>query len=169
MTMPNRSAAFTLFAPAAPGLPAVGMVLGVTLGAALGVAGPTLAGPALAQNDTTILPRQSRFAFAPVPGGALKLDTQTGRVSLCTTSATGFACIAVPDTRDAYEAEIARLQEEIATLKRGGAPPAASPEAPGTPPAASDLDTALGYAERFYRRLKQMIDDLRRPDQSETL
>ncbi|MFG1480203.1 hypothetical protein V5F53_16340 [Xanthobacter sp. V4C-4] len=149
MTTPPL-AAFALIALAAPGLG--------------GLAAP---GAALAQSDTSVMPRQSRYAFAPVPGGALKLDTQTGQVSLCTTGATGFACIAVPDTRDAYEAEIARLQDEIATLKQGAAADQARPPAP--PPAVSDLDTALSYAERFYRRFKQMIDDFRAPDPSEKL
>lgn len=73
------------------------------------------------------LPPQPRFAFAPVEGGALKLDTVTGQVSLCTKGSAGFACVAVPDTRDAYEAEIARLQAENDRLKGKAAPDSAAP------------------------------------------
>lgn len=115
-----------------------------------------------------------RFSFAPVEGGALKLDRETGRVSLCTKRGTGFTCEAVPDTRDAYEAEIARLQAEIATLRRSAqavppspVPPQLTP--PGTTPGASELDQAFDYAERFYRRLKGMIDEWRAPSGRENL
>ncbi|MFG1392075.1 hypothetical protein [Xanthobacter agilis] len=142
---------------------------------ALGAAGlPLVAGTARAASDGA----PPRFTLAPVEGGALKLDTQTGHISLCTRDGAGFTCVAVPDTRDAYEAEIARLQAEIATLKQAGTTPGATrpgetPPAPGTPPQAapdpSQIDRAFDYASQIYRRLRQMIDELRAPDQSETL
>ncbi|MFG1429844.1 hypothetical protein V5F44_02115 [Xanthobacter sp. V2C-8] len=142
MTMPARSAVPALMALTMAGLLAS-------------------SGAARAEGEP---PQQPRFAFAPVEGGALKMDTQTGQVSLCTKGTGGFACTAVPDTRDAYEAEITRLQAEIATLKKGAA-------APGAPPQAepSDVDRALDYATHLYRRFRQLIDEMKAPDQSETL
>ena len=120
-----------------------------------------------------------RFAFAPVEGGALKLDRETGNVSLCAKRPSGFTCEAVPDTRDAYEAEIARLRAEVDTLRRAAAvspqplPPQpgmpATPVPPGAAPNATDLDQAFAYAERFYRRLKGLIDELRTPTGEERL
>lgn len=71
-----------------------------------------VAGPAAAQGPVPAETTAPRFSFAPVDGGALKLDRETGRVSLCAKGPTGFACEAVPDTRDAYEAEIARLDRK---------------------------------------------------------
>lgn len=142
---------------------------------------PVLAAPALAQvpgqvpappGDTAA----PRFAFAPVEGGALKLDRETGRVSLCAKRGTGFTCEAVPDTRDAYEAEIARLQAENETLRRSAQLPPIPP-LPPTPPNAgpkaspdtSDIDQALAYAERFYKRLRSLIDEFRSPNGQEKL
>lgn len=127
--------------------------------AALGLS--LLALPALAQETRqdsvqAVTPEGPRYAFAPVEGGALKLDTQTGKVSLCAKGPTGYTCEAVPDSRDAYEAEIARLQREIATLKGPKAPDAGTGTAPG---ASSDLDQALDYADRIYRRFRSMIED----------
>lgn len=141
--------------------------------AGLLLAAPACAAPVLAQAASPAPPAADapagpRFAFAPVEGGALKLDTRTGQVSLCTRGTAGFACTAVPDSRDAYEAEIARLQAEIAALKQGAeaGKPDAAPQAKADP---SEIDRAFDYATHLYRRLKRMIDELRAPDQSETL
>lgn len=100
----------------------------------------------------------ARYNFAPVDGGALKLDTVTGKVSFCGRSSGAYLCEAVPDTRDAYEAEIGRLQQQVEALQGGKAPAA------GEKPAAPDdshLDAAMDYAERLMLRLKQMLDNLR--------
>ena len=48
----------------------------------------------------------------------LRLDVQTGDVSLCSKRAVGWACQAAPDERAVLEGEIARLRGENAALKR---------------------------------------------------
>lgn len=150
---------------------AAGPSLAAVLAATLLTAAPAQAqAQAQAQAGETAAPR---FSFAPVEGGALKLDRETGRVSLCAKRGTGFTCEAVPDTRDAYEAEIARLQAEVETLRRSAQLPPIPPLPPSPPPGAapdtSDMDRAFAYAERFYRRLKGLIDDLRAPSGQEKL
>lgn len=144
----------------APLAAAPAVAQGVSQGTAQGT-------PQAAPSAETSAPR---FAFAPVEGGALKLDRETGRVSLCAKRPAGFTCEAVPDSRDAYEAEIARLKAEVDTLRR------AAEVQPGTPaplrsavPSAADLDQAFAYAERFYRRLKGLIEELRAPSGEERL
>src|SRR5438105_15890293 len=59
-----------------------------------------------------------RYSFNPVADGVLRLDTRTGQVSQCSRSDVGWACKMVPDERSALETEVARLQGEIATLKK---------------------------------------------------
>ncbi|MFG1422656.1 hypothetical protein [Roseixanthobacter liquoris] len=101
-------------------------------------------------------PAGPRYTFSPVEGGALKLDTQTGQVSFCGKGSAGYSCEAVPDSRDAYEAEIARLQARIATLE---GQPAAAPKAGSSYlPSQSDFDAALDYAERAFRRLRDLVN-----------
>jgi hypothetical protein len=148
---------------------------GLSLAAAL--AASLLAAPALAQAQVPPLPpgdtTAPRFSFAPVEGGALKLDRETGRVSLCAKRGTGFTCEAVPDTRDAYEAEIARLQGEVDSLRRSAQlpplPPLPPTPGPNASPDTSDMDRALDYAERFYKRLRGLIDEFRAPNGQEKL
>lgn len=136
--------------------------------ATLGLCAAAMVVPAAAQAPVPAETTAPRFSFAPVEGGALKLDRETGRVSLCAKGPTGFACTAVPDTRDAYEAEIARLKAENNALRAGAQAKAPAPP-PGTPPDMSDLDRAFSYMEHFYRRLRSMIEEYRAPDGQERL
>jgi hypothetical protein len=129
-----------------------------------------LLGPALA-DDATLDNEGGRYAFSKQADGVLRLDKQTGDVSLCTQRAVGWACQAAPDDRAVLEDEIARLRRENAALKKdilarglplpAGAmaePPAMSenrhmPGLNGNP----DLDRVLAFAERMWHRLVDVI------------
>ena len=79
-----------------------------------------------------------RYTFSKVAEGFLRLDTQTGEVSVCSQRAVGWACQAVPEDRAVLENEIARLRNENATLKKDilahglPLPAGAMPEPPST-------------------------------------
>ena len=60
---------------------------------------------------------EGRYSFTRVDGGLLRLDSVSGRVSVCSQHAAGWACEAVPQERAALEKEIGRLQDEVAGLK----------------------------------------------------
>lgn len=51
-----------------------------------------------------------RYTLAPVADGVLRLDTRTGTMSTCNAKLIGWACYAMPDEREALDAEIGRLQ-----------------------------------------------------------
>lgn len=114
----------------------------------LGLAGPALAQPA---DDA------GRFTMTPVADGALRLDTRSGRVSHCKNDAAGWTCTSVADERAAYEEEIARLQARLAKVEAELAGRSAF-----TPPSDADLDRAVGFMERFFRRFMAMIENLKR-------
>jgi hypothetical protein len=124
-----------------------------------------LAGPALAQDAPP-----GRYVLQPVPDGALRLDTATGAVSLCTRAGSEWACRALADDRRAIEGEVERLARENAELRRQLAERRrAGRDAPLLRrPSERDLDEALGLMERFLERGMGMLERWRRdrPDRT---
>ena len=138
-----------------------------------------LAGIAPATAAETPDTENGRYTLQPSGDGMLRLDTRTGTVSNCSTSAAGWACYAVPDERAALDTEIGRLQAENAKLKEQLAsrepPPAPgkiedglpkSDRAPNTAdgqrkieiplPSDQDMDRVMSFLERAWRRLIEM-------------
>jgi len=129
-----------------------------------------------------------RYALSPAgDSGVLRLDTRTGTVSTCTNTGAGWACYTVPDERAALDAEIGRLQAENEKLKtqlaeRDGTAPGKSEEAlpksdkKGEPkvaggggrkieiplPSDADMDRAMSFLERAWRRLIEMAQRIQR-------
>ncbi len=126
---------------------------------------PALADDAMPENDG------GRYTFSKVADGFLRLDTQTGEVSICSQRTVGWACQAVPEDRAMLEREIARLRHENAALKkdmlaRGLPLPAGTlPEPPvvrdgdrALPPRLhSDLDRMMALVDRMWHRLVEAI------------
>src|SRR5579872_992344 len=76
-----------------------------------------LLGPAFAE-DATPDNEDGRYAFSKQAEGVLRLDQQTGEVSVCSQRTVGWACQAAPDDRAVLESEIARLRTENIALKK---------------------------------------------------
>src|ERR1700691_6475585 len=76
-----------------------------------------LLSPAFA-DDATPDDEGGRYTFSKQADGVLRLDKQTGNVSLCSQRTVGWACQAAPDDRAILEDEIARLRRENAVLKK---------------------------------------------------
>jgi hypothetical protein len=116
-----------------------------------------------------------RYSFSQVPEGVLRLDTRTGQVSVCSNKTAGWACQTVPDERTALEAEIVRLQDDNAKLKRemiarglplpGGINPDRS--SAGTHfelklPSDAEVERVMSFFEKIWRRLVDMVHTMQR-------
>jgi hypothetical protein len=118
-----------------------------------------------------------RYTFNQTPDGLLRLDGRTGHVSICAKRDAGWACAIVPDERSALETEIVRLQNENVLLKkeligRGIALPAGA-RAPDTSaeksnelvlklPNDADLERAMTFFEKIWRRLIEMVQSVQK-------
>ncbi len=142
---------------------------------AIVVAGFCFVLPALAE-DATPEGEEGRYTFSKVADGFIRLDMQTGEVSLCSQRTVGWACQAVPEDRAVLENEIARLRSENAVLKRDllsrglPLPSGTLPEPPVVgddgrlPPrgGGSDLDRMMAFMGRVWHRLVEAIAQAQR-------
>lgn len=65
----------------------------------------------------TLHDADARYTFRDVEEGYLRLDRQTGEVSLCAPDALGWSCRPLAENHRDYDQEISRLQSEITDLK----------------------------------------------------
>jgi hypothetical protein len=68
--------------------------------------------------ETAASAEAGRYSFYRRGEDFIRLDSQTGQLSRCGWSATGWSCATAPDERGALESEIGRLQRENTALKR---------------------------------------------------
>jgi hypothetical protein len=78
---------------------------------------PGIEAPAQSKADATELTQGGRFTLNRVDNGFLRLDTQNGQVAYCRTRTVGWTCQAVPEDRSEPDADVVRLQTEVAALK----------------------------------------------------
>jgi hypothetical protein len=138
---------------------------------AIAAAGVCFAVPVLAE-DAPPGSGEGRYSFNKVADGFVRLDTQTGEVSLCSQHSVGWACAAAPEDRAVLENEIARLRTENAALKKDilsrglSLPPGTMPEPPSASEGGerlpqwhgnSDLDRMMAFVGRIWQRLVEAI------------
>lgn len=130
--------------------------------------------------------RPQRFTMTPTESGVVRLDTETGAVSICVRKDGQWSCEATPEERQALRREIERLQAENARLRSelrqpGQAPGLATPdkgaEPPSAPPAPKesfelptekDIDQAFDYLEGMMRKFRDRLKQLGEPEKPGT-
>lgn len=127
-----------------------------------------------------------RYTMSPVEGGMLRLDAQTGAVSICREQGEGgWSCAAVPDSHLALQRKIDELKAENASLRAelekmksgaGGEQGTATDKkqdrlSPGSErrlPSDETIDELMTVLEKMVRRFQDMIDSLKeRPPESQ--
>ena len=109
----------------------------------------------------------ARFVMKKTPEGFLRMDTKTGKVSVCRPKANSWVCEAVADDREVLEKEIARLEDRIGVLKLHIKK---SESTYFNLPSDKDVDQALSYFEGLVKRFRGFADflngDEEKPDGS---
>lgn len=112
--------------------------------------------------------RPGRFTMQPTDGGFLRLDTATGDVTFCAKAGATIECKPVKDDRD-LQIEINRLSNENKALKADikqledivglGNKESQAPRKLELP-SEEDVDKALGYMERMFKKFRDKLKDL---------
>ena len=127
-------------------------------GALLFIATIVLAGEALAQ--------ESRYQLERTEDGYVRLDTQTGTMSLCREQGDQLICQMATEDREALEDRIDALADRIAALEeRSGGP---AEEQTSDLPSDEELERSMGIMETFMRRFFAIVEDLNRDFNDET-
>ncbi|RKE86325.1 hypothetical protein [Rhizobium sp. AG855] len=100
-----------------------------------------------------------RYTLEKSESGFVRLDRQTGAVTLCTEAEGTLTCRMGADERAAYDADLARLEKRVETLERqlaSGRPAAAAPL-----PSDAEIDRSIGIMERFMRAFFNLVQEFR--------
>lgn len=87
----------------------------------LAIAVIMIAAPSVGAQERRLDTPEPRYGMTEIEDGYLRLDRETGEVSHCRRSSSGWSCTATPDARRALEQEIAELREERQALRRENA------------------------------------------------
>jgi hypothetical protein len=133
------------------------------------------AGAAAAADD-----RSGRYTMTPADGGFLRLDTETGAVSMCAKKDRDgqWTCEPLPDAAAAQKRDLERLEAENKALKdeirqmeeimglddkKPGEPGSTQAERPkpGFPlPTEKDVDQAFDYMQRMLKKFQEKLKEL---------
>ena len=123
---------------------------------------------------------RGRFSMSPVEGGFLRLDKETGAVAMCSRKGGEWACDPVIDRSHAsgdlakIEAENQALRDRIKRLEDGSATgPDLKRDTPADPPSGKmqlpteeEVDKALDYVERIFKKFRDRMQKLEPPANS---
>lgn len=131
------------------------------------------AGTAFAQETRT-----GRYTMHKSDDGFVRLDTETGAMSLCRKSAQAWGCAPMADTGPSSSADVARLQQENTELRaeikrmeenlglRGDRNKSASNRPNFKLPTEKEVDGALDYFERMLKKFQDRLKRLERKSET---
>ena len=129
-------------------------------GFAMALAATALLVPISAQAETP-----GRYTMQSIEGGFLRLDTQTGAVSVCSGAVEAWTCVPAADERSQLEDENARLRADNLALREQIEELGAEPKVTTPEDVDAAMDTFETVAERFGRIIKIMRREMEELDQ----
>lgn len=106
-----------------------------------------------------------RYTLQKSPNGYVRLDRQTGEITICQENGGELACRAAMDEKKAMQDEIDRLDGRIDRLERrvSALEKAGSTASTSTLPSDADLDRTMNFMERFFRRFMGIVKEFNQP------
>lgn len=119
--------------------------------------------------------KQSRYTMSPADGGGfVRLDTETGQMSLCQRREGDWSCRDMTEPHGGLPQEVDRLREENRRLKaeirqmedimlgdkRAEAPQKESRGLEFKLPSEQDIDSAMDYVTRMVRKFREKMKEL---------
>jgi hypothetical protein len=103
-----------------------------------------------------------RYRLEKSATGYVRMDTQTGAMSICEERSGQLVCKMAADERAAFQDEVDRLQSSVKALDERVARLENSPTArlESTLPTEEEFNKTMGYMERFLRSFMDIVKDM---------
>ena len=113
------------------------------------------AAPAAAEDE-------GRFRLEKTPDGYVRMDTQTGEMSLCEMRSGQLVCKLAADERSALQDELDRLSTRLAAIEERLAKIEANPivKPENLLPSDEEFQRSLGLMEQFFRKFMGIVKDM---------
>jgi flagellar motility protein MotE (MotC chaperone) len=103
-----------------------------------------------------------RYRLEKSATGYIRMDTQTGAMSICEERSDQLVCKMAADERAAFQDEVDRLQSSVKALDERVARLESSPTArlESTLPTEEEFNKTMSYMERFLRGFMNIVKDM---------
>ncbi|WP_157018666.1 hypothetical protein [Mesorhizobium xinjiangense] len=101
-----------------------------------------------------------RYQLEKTNEGYVRMDTETGQMSICEERSGQLVCKLAADDRDALQDQIEALQDDVAAIdKRLSALEGETPATNDGLPTEEEFEKSMSYMERFFRRFMDIVKD----------
>ena len=104
----------------------------------------------------------NRYTLEKSETGFVRLDRQTGAVTLCTEADGTLTCRMAADERAAYDEDLARLEKRVEALEKETGGRTSAPG--GDLPSDAEIDRSIGIMERFMRAFFNLVQEFQREE-----
>lgn len=107
-----------------------------------------------------------RYRLEKSGDGFVRMDTQTGAMSICEQKNAQLVCRMAADERSAMQEEVQRLQGQIRALDERVAKleNSLSAKLESSLPSEEDFNKTMGYMERFFRSFMGMVKEMQKDE-----
>jgi hypothetical protein len=104
---------------------------------------------------------EARYQMEKTAEGYVRLDKQTGDMSICKEKSGQLVCRAAADDRNSLADEIGRIDGRLAAIEKKLETAGTSGLSSGNElPTEEEFEKTMGYMEKFFRRFMGIVRDL---------